>query len=190
MLIINDYLWLASQNGVKIYNAASKQQIGIWATSKIVTAMILVPSGHCSDNEALVMITKSCSIAIFTNLKWTGDKSLHTVEPVHKIKTNCDLFCALLVPTINHLWICTSDSKLVVFKPGCYDNPEKYKMSDVSNPCCMAVVNEFVLVASQAKIQKWDTVETPCAVCSLECEATVMEKITTFTSGKSLVGSN
>ena len=191
MLIVNDYLWVGSQNGVKVFNAASKQLIGLWVAERIVTTMILVPSGHCSDNEAIIMPTKSCSILIFTVLRWTSERLLQDIEPSHEIQLDCGILCTLLVPTVNQLWACTADSKLTLFNPGCYDNPEKYNTSDISNPCCIATVNEFVLVAAETKIQKWSTGEIPSALSTVDCVGTIMDKICTMKyHGELMVGSN
>ena len=43
-----------------------------------------------------------------------------------------EIFCALLVPITNQLWVCTADNKLVIFNPGCYDNYEKHNIPDVN----------------------------------------------------------
>ena len=51
MLIINDYLWVGSHSGVKVYNAANRQLIGVWVTNRVITTMILVPYGQCDDES-------------------------------------------------------------------------------------------------------------------------------------------
>lgn len=190
MLIVNDHLWVGLHNGVRVIDAVTKQQKGVWLSQHIITAMILVPSGHCSDNEAIVMCTKSHSLFIFTGLQWSAPRLLQDVVPAREIEIDY-IFCALLVPTSNQLWMCTADSKLFLFNAGCYDNPEKYNMPDMSTPCCMATVNDFVLIAAEDKIQKWNSGEIPSCLSSLECKETIMEKISAIHyDGKSMVGSN
>ena len=182
MMIINDYLWVGSHSGVKVYNAANRKPIGLWATKTIVTAMILAPY---EEKEALVMLTKSNTILIFTMLQWQNkQRLLQDIQPDHEIDMQCEIFCALLVPIINQLWVCTADSELAIFNPGCYDNHEKYDMPDMSQPCCMATVDdEVVLVAAEAKIQKWRT-ETPSAVSCLDCTGTIMDKVSSIHYGE------
>ena len=142
--------------------------------------------------KALIMLTKSSTILIFTVLKWHNkQRLLQDVKPEHEIEMHCEVFCALLVPIINQLWVCTADSELVVFNSGCYDNHKKYNMPDMSQPCCMATVDDYVLVAARAKIQKWSSAEIPNAISCLDCTGTMMEKISTIHhDGKSLVGNN
>ena len=191
MLIINDYLWVGSHSGVKVYNAANRQLIGLWVTKTVVAMMILVPYGHHSDKEALVMLTKSSTILIFTVLQWQKQRLLQDVKPDHEIDMHCEILCALLVPIINQLWVCTTDNKLVIFNSGCYDNHEKYDVPDMKQPCCMATIDDHVLVAGGAKIQKWSAMETPSAISCLDCTGTIMEKISTIQyDGESLVGNN
>ena len=43
MIIVNDYLWVGSHSGAKVYDAANRKTKGHWVTKIIVTAMILVP---------------------------------------------------------------------------------------------------------------------------------------------------
>ena len=191
MIIINDYLWVGSHSGVKVYNAANRQLIGSWITKTVVTAMILVPDEHQIDKEALVMLTKSKTILIFTLLQWQNkQRLLQDIKPDREIDMHCEIFCALLVPIINQLWMCTADNKLVIFNSGCYDNHEKYDMPDMLQPHCMATVDEIVLVAGGAKIQKWDTTEIPGTTNCLDCTGTIMDKVSSIHYGESLVGNN
>ena len=190
MLMVNDYLWVGSHSGVKVFNAVNRQPVGYCATQHAVTAMILVPHGHYDDNEALVMPTKSSIILIFTVLQWSSERLLEDIKPTHEIELDC-VFCALLVPTINQLWVCSTDSKLVVFNPGLYGNPEKYSMPDISNPCCMATVNDAVLIAAETRVQKWDcSGQLPNVLSSVDCKETVMEKVSTIHYDGKLVKSS
>ena len=71
MIIVNDYLWVGSHSGAKVYDAANRKTKGYWVTKIIVTAMILVPHyKHRVDKEALLMLTKSRTILVFTVLQW------------------------------------------------------------------------------------------------------------------------
>ena len=180
MLMVNDYLWVGSHSGVKVFNAITRQQVGYCATQHTVTAMILVPHGHCDDNEAIVMPTKSSVIIIFTVSQWSSERLLEDIQPTREIELD-SLFCALLVPTVDQLWACSSYSKLVVFNPGCYGNPEKYNIPDISNPHCMATVNDFVLIAGETRVQKWScSGQTPNVLSSVDCKETIMEKVSTI----------
>ena len=173
MLIVNDYLWVGSHSGVKVFNAVTRQPIGYCATQHI-TDMILVPHGHHGD-EALVMTTKSASILIFT-VQWTSQQ-FEDMKPMCEIELGY-VFCVLLVPTINQLWVCTADSQLLVFDAGCYSNHEKYSIPGISNPYCMTTVNEFVLIAAKTKIQKWScSGQMPNVLNSLDCKKIIMEKV-------------
>lgn len=188
MLVVNDNLWVGSQTKVEVYNTVEKLPIALWSSDAVVMEMILLPSGHYGDNEALLMPTKSCTIVIFTTLQFDSKRLLATIKPDGVIEMDCEIFCALLVPTIDQLWTCTADNELIVYNPGCYDNPEKYNIPDVSKPCCMATVNEFVLIAAEATIQKWSLWKTPSRISSLNCGATIMEKMATIHyDGKSLM---
>ena len=69
MIIVNDCLWVGSHSGVKLYDAANRETIGHWVTKIIVTAMILV-SHYKHHEEALLMLTKSRTILVFTVLQW------------------------------------------------------------------------------------------------------------------------
>ena len=191
MLIVNDYLWVGSHSGVKVFNAVTRQLIGYCATQHTVTDMILVPHGHYDDNEALVMTTKSSSILIFTISQWNSQRLLEDIKPTNEIEVD-SVFCALLVPTINQLWVCTADSQLVVFNPGCYGNPEKYNIPDIKNPHCMTTVNEFVLIAAETKIQKWScSGQMPNVLNSLDCKDAIMEKVSTIHyPGKPMLNNN
>ena len=173
-----------------MFNSVTKQPIALWCANTSVTKMILVPSDH--DNESLIMLTNSCSIVTFTKLQWSSQRLIEEITPDHDIKLDYEFCCALLVPTINQLWVCTANSKLAVFSPGCYgyyDHHEKYDMPDIAKPCCMATMNDYVLVTMEAKIQKWSSGEIPTAISSLDCKATIMEK-TVNCDGKLLVGIN
>ena len=65
MIIVNDYLWVGSHSGAKVYDAANRKTKGHWVTKIIVTAMILVPHyKHRVDKEALLMLTKSRTILV------------------------------------------------------------------------------------------------------------------------------
>ena len=71
MIIVNDYLWLGSHSGAKVYDAANRKTIGYWVTKIILTAMILVPHyKYHVDKEALLMLAKSRTILVFTVLQW------------------------------------------------------------------------------------------------------------------------
>ena len=39
MIIVNDYLWVGSHSGAKVYDAANRKTKGHWVTKIIVTAM-------------------------------------------------------------------------------------------------------------------------------------------------------
>lgn len=188
MLMVNEHLWVGHHDGVKVFNTITKQPIGIWCTNTIITTMILVPGDH--NNESLIMLTNSYTILIFTKLQWNSQRLLEDITPDHDVKLDCELCCALLVPTSNQLWVCTANSQLAVFSPGCYDHHEKYAMPETAKPCCMATVNDYVLVAIEAKIQKWSSGEIPTSISSLDCEATIMDKTTIHCAGKLLVGIN
>ena len=175
MLIVNDYLWVGSHSGVKVFNAVTRQPIGYCVTQHIITDMILVPHGHHGD-EALVITTKSASILIFTILQWISQQ-FEDMKPMCEIELDY-VFCALLVPTINQLWVCTADGQLLVFDAGCYSNHEKYSIPDISNPHCMTTVNEFVLIAAKTKIQKWSySGQMPNVLNGLDCKKIIMEKV-------------
>ena len=103
----------------------------------------------------------------------------------HEIDMQSEIFCALLVPITNQLWVCTADNKLVIFNPGCYDNHE---ICLISQPCCMATVDEVVLVVEE--LQKWSTTETPSSISCLDCTGTIMDKISSIHYGEWLVGNN
>ena len=184
MLIVNDYLWVGTHGGVKVYNATNKQLVAVWVDKAIILTMILVPSGHCSDGEAIVMLTKSRTLLIFPALWKDKNRLLLELQPEHEIEMNCEVLCALLVPTSNQLWVCISNKRLAVFNPGCYDNPKKYDMPDMSQPCCLATVNDFVLIAAEARIQKWNPGVTPVPIDTLDCEAMVMENSTILYNGE------
>ena len=62
------------------------------------------------------------------------------------IQISSDPICALIVPTTQQLWVCTTDDQLNVFNSDCYDNPVKY-----DNPygaCCMVSEEDSILIAS------------------------------------------
>ena len=61
-----------------------------------------------------------------------GESIATIVTGDHEIDMQSEIFCALLVPIINQLWVCTADNKLVIFNPGCYDNYEKHNIPDVT----------------------------------------------------------
>lgn len=178
MLMVNDHLWVGSHDGVRIFNTTTvnKQLVASWCTKLIVTSMILLPPGHYSSSEDIIMLTKSCSLVIFAIPQLKSQQLLENIEPKHEIKLGCELFCALLVPTIDQLWVCTANSQLAVFSPGHYDNPEKYNMSDMSKVRCMATLDNVVLVAAEAKIQKWSLGEIPSPVSSLDCAAIIVKR--------------
>ena len=188
MLIVNDYLWVGSHSGVKVFNAVTRQPIGYCATLHI-TAMILVPHGY-HGGEALVMTTKSASILIFTILQWTSQQ-FEDMKPMCEIELDY-VFCVLLVPTINQLWVCTADGQLHVFNHDCYSNHEKHNIPDISNPHCMTTVNEFVLIAAETKIQKWScSGQTPNVLNSLDCKETIMKKVSNIHyPGKPMLNNN
>ena len=60
----------------------------------------------------------------------------------------------------------------------------------MSQPCCMAAVDEVVLVVVVVKLQKWSTTETPSSISCLDCTATIMDKISSIHYGEWLVGDN
>ena len=186
MLIVNDYLWVGTHSGVKVYNATNRQLVAVYVNKTVIIDMILVPPGHCGKEEAIVMLTKSRTLLIFTALWKDKNRLLLELLPDREIAMKCEVLCALLVPTSNQLWVCTSNSRLAVFSPGCYDNPEKHDIPDMSQLCCLATVDDFVVVASEAKIQKWSPGEIPIPIGTLDCEGTIMENSTILYNGEYL----
>ena len=175
MVLLKDNVWIGSSSGIiKVLNVDSKLPVGHWDSKLSITDMVHLPIGYYQDDkEALLVLVKPSTIAVFTKLDIQPSKLISAILPDHMIHLSSDPICALIVPTTPQLWVCTADDQLNVFNSGCYENPVKY-----DNPygaCCMASEEDCILIASGSTLHKWSL--TPSHVSSLECEATILKKI-------------
>jgi len=179
MTLVNDSVWVGSSCGVvKLYNVANKLPMGHWASKLCVVDMVHLPNGcYDHDKPALLVLAKPSTIAVFTKLDQQSCKLADTITPDHIIHLDGDPICTLLVPTLKQLWVCTSDNQLNVFSTGCYNNLAM-KYANPHGACCMATEKDFVLIASGSVIHKWSY--CPTLVTSLDCEATLMDKIPNY----------
>ena len=188
MILLEGNVWVGSPSGVvKLYNAVSKLPIGHWNSKLCITEMVHLPNGYYDDDkQALLVLAKPSSIVVFTQLDRQSSKLIDTIVPDHIIKLHGDPICALLMPTLHQLWVCTTDNQLNVFCTGCYDNLPM-KCANPHGACCMATEKDCVLIASGSAVHKWSPCQSPTCVTSLNCEATIMEKIPNYEGNSSRV---
>ena len=177
MILLEGNVWVGSPSGVvKLYNVASKLPMGYWNSKLCVIDMIHLPDGYYNDEQALLVLAKPSSIVVFTKI---DRQCSDAIVPDRIIQLDDDPICALLVPTLQQFWMCTTDNQLNVFGTGCYDNrPVKY--ANPHGACCMATEKDSVLIASGSVIHKWSSRQFPTHVTCLDCKATLMEKIPNY----------
>ena len=178
MVLLEGNVWMGSSSGViKVINVDSKLPVGHWDSKLCIVDMIHLPMGYYEeDKEALLVLVRPSTIAVFTRLNIQPGKLINIILPDHAIQLSGDPICALIVPTTQRLWVCSADDQLNVFSSGCYDNPRKY--DNLYGACCMASGEDSILIASGSTLHKWSS--TPSHVTSLDCEAIIMEKIPNY----------
>ena len=178
MVLLKDNVWIGSSSGIiKVLNVTSKLPVGHWDSKLSITDMVHLPIGYYQDDkEALLVLVKPSTIAVFTKLDIQPSKLISAILPDHAIQLSSDPICALIVSATQQLWVGTADDQLNVFNSNCYDNPVKY-----NNPygaCCMASGKDSILIASGTTLQRWSS--SPSHVASLDCMAKIMEKIPNY----------
>lgn len=179
-------MWVGSQSGVvELYNSTTKLPMGHWSSGLQIIDMVYLPCAGCDNQQALMVLAKPSTIAIFTELGRQSSKLNDTIVPDHVINLEDDPICALLVPT-DQLWVCTSNKQLNMFNVGNYNNPP-IKCPNTYGAYCMATEKDYVLIASGSVLHKWSQQQPPSHESSLDCEATLMEKIPNYEGNQTTI---
>jgi len=178
MVLLESNVWVGSSSGViKVFGVDSKQPVGLWDSNLCILDMVHLPVGYYhKDKEALVILVEPSTIALFTNLDVRAGRMINAILPDRAIQLGGDPICALTVPAVKQLWVCTADGQLNVFSCGCYDDPVEH-----NNPygaSCMASEEDSVFIASGSEIHKWS--QSPSYLTNLDCEETILNKIPNY----------
>jgi len=173
-------VWVGSSSGViKVFSVDSKQLVGLWDSNLCILDIVHLPVGYYhKDKEALMVLVKPSTIVVFTKLDIQAGRVIKVILPDRAIQLGGDPICALTVPVIEQLWVCSADGQLNVFSCNCYNNP--MKCDNPYGASFMASLEDSVLIASGSMIHKWSSEKYPSHVTSLNCEDTIMKKIPNY----------